>query len=306
MADKMRFYPTQRDRTQFVPSVTTVCSVLAKPGLTRWLQEQAIIAAADDLALYGEVLDYQTYSGPMKPALSDFVAGGMNKWLEDANEQSRIAAGIGIEVHETLEHFHKGEAYELYPDRLATGLVLSYQDWYTASVVKPLLVERQVFGVGQLSGLAYAGTLDLCAQLGPKPIIYQTEKRTRYGEQTRLAVVDIKTSGDYYPEMGMQLAAYAASELVENAIAQYGDMDPYLLTVRLDKESKRYYVKEWSFQRYYTMFEAALRLWYELNPSAAENYGKKMAKLTEVPVFDSDSNIGAELEVEVDSEWFNE
>lgn len=80
-----------------VPSVTTVLSVLAKPALTNWMVEQAILAA----------LTLPRIEGEPEPA---FIA----RVKADSREQAKAAAEEGTRVHDACECAFKGEWY---PDR---------------------------------------------------------------------------------------------------------------------------------------------------------------------------------------------
>ena len=77
-----------------VPSVTTVLSVLAKPALTNWMVEQAILAA----------LTLPRIEGEPEPA---FIA----RVKADSREQAKAAAEEGTRVHDACECAFKGEWY---------------------------------------------------------------------------------------------------------------------------------------------------------------------------------------------------
>lgn len=69
-----------------VPSVTTICAVLAKPALTKWLQKQVLDAA---LTL------------PRKPDENETQYA--ERVIEDAAEQSRKAREAGTKLHAVIE-----------------------------------------------------------------------------------------------------------------------------------------------------------------------------------------------------------
>lgn len=80
-----------------VPSVTTVLGVLAKPALTNWMVEQAILAALTLPRIEGE-------------RESDYLA----RVKADSREQAKAAAEEGTRVHDACECAFKGEWY---PDK---------------------------------------------------------------------------------------------------------------------------------------------------------------------------------------------
>ena len=82
-----------------LPSVTTILGVAAKPGLDRWKQEQAILAA---LTL---------------PRLEDEEESAwLSRVLNDSKAQGREAADRGTLIHGVLESFFDGILLESVPD----------------------------------------------------------------------------------------------------------------------------------------------------------------------------------------------
>jgi len=91
---------TLRDARELnlIPSVTTILNVAAKPALTAWLQEQAILAA---LTLPRE--DGEPESVWLKRVLSD------------SKQQGRDAADLGTEIHAAIQGFYEGRKASKYP-----------------------------------------------------------------------------------------------------------------------------------------------------------------------------------------------
>ena len=82
-----------------LPSVTTIIGTVAKPGLDRWKQEQAILAA---LTL---------------PRLEDEEESAwLSRVLTDSKAQGREAADRGTHIHGVLESFFDGILLESVPD----------------------------------------------------------------------------------------------------------------------------------------------------------------------------------------------
>lgn len=87
---------TLRDARKFgyVPSVTTVMQVMAKPGLERWKIDQALMAALTLPKLDGESLD-------------DFK----KRADEDAKQHAIEAAALGTSIHASLESAFSRQAW---------------------------------------------------------------------------------------------------------------------------------------------------------------------------------------------------
>jgi len=82
-----------------LPSVTTIIGTVAKPGLQRWLQEQAILAALTLPRLENE-------------SESDWLT----RVLNDSKAQGREAADRGTLIHGVLESFFDGILLESVPE----------------------------------------------------------------------------------------------------------------------------------------------------------------------------------------------
>lgn len=183
--------------------VTTVISkALPKPALTAWAARSVAEFVADHqievTALYGEGRDR------------------MVKELKGAPYRERdAAANRGTEVHALAEKLVKGEEVEV-PGELS-GYVDAYVRFLDEWAPKPVLVEAPV-GNRRWN---LAGTLDLVAELPG-------------GE---IALMDVKTSKGVYPEVALQLAAYANAEFYmdggrEVAMPSLGITAGYVIHVR--------------------------------------------------------------------------
>jgi len=82
-----------------LPSVTTILGVAAKPGLDRWKQEQAILAALTLPRLDGEE-----------------ESEWLSRVLSDSKAQGRDAADRGTYIHGVLESFFDGILLESIPE----------------------------------------------------------------------------------------------------------------------------------------------------------------------------------------------
>ena len=82
-----------------LPSVTTILSTAAKPGLQRWLQNQAILAAL-------------TLPRKENEPEEDYL----DRVLNDSKAQGRDAADRGTAIHGVLESFFDGILLEAVPE----------------------------------------------------------------------------------------------------------------------------------------------------------------------------------------------
>jgi hypothetical protein len=183
--------------------VTTVLSkALPKPALTAWAARSVAEFVADNqievTALYGEGRDRM-----------------VNELKGTPYRERDAAANRGTEVHALAEKLVKGEEVEV-PGEIA-GYVNAYVQFLDQWSPKPVLVEAPI-GNRKWN---LAGTLDLVAELPG-------------GE---IALMDVKTSKGVYPEVALQLAAYANAEFymdggVEVPMASLGITTGYVIHVR--------------------------------------------------------------------------
>lgn len=110
---------TLRDarKHDLVPSVTTLLNILAKPGLTTWLQQQVLLAAL--------TLPRQT-----NEAEADYIA----RILSDAKAQGKAAADAGTSIHGAIQAYYEGKAsweHELHTKGCTDAMDAYFgkQDW---------------------------------------------------------------------------------------------------------------------------------------------------------------------------------
>lgn len=164
-----------------VKSVTTLLQVLAKPQLVQW--------AANEAADYA--LDNWPALDAMQPSERRTLISGAHRRKKDK------AAAKGTQIHTWAEQLIAGEPVEVPPEHLAT--VQSFADWWQASGFTAVASEQMVWSEESEYGeCAYAGKFDLLAD------------HPRYGR----CLLDHKTGKGVYPEMALQLAAYAGAENV--------------------------------------------------------------------------------------------
>ena len=124
------------------PSVTNILSVLAKPGLDAWKQEQAILAA----------LTLPRTEGETEDAFARRV-------VTDMTEQVSRAADLGSSIHAACEVYAQSAA--LPESEEVAKLFEPVRAWFDADVERINLVES----VRVHHEFGYAGTVDLVAKL---------------------------------------------------------------------------------------------------------------------------------------------
>ena len=121
-----------------LPSVTNILGVIAKPELTAWLQEQAVMAALTLPRIAGEAED----------AFAKRV-------VEDSLTTRDGAADFGTAFHHGAERI--AQTLEVDPAEVLSPWLNRYRDWFQANCVRCLWTEQRV-----VSGeFGYAGTADL-------------------------------------------------------------------------------------------------------------------------------------------------
>ena len=169
---------TLRDakKNNWVPSVTTIMQVAAKPGLDIWKQNQLIEAAIE--------IEYTGFSDDPKVF--------RRKVLAKSKEKGEEASKRGTELHDSLEHYYLTGEYDK-------------NEAFTRPAVE-LLMEK-------LGDIDWKPELSFCHKdgFGGKIDLSGTGKF----KEEYIVDFKTKTSGDIskfvaYDEHRMQLAAYAA------------------------------------------------------------------------------------------------
>jgi hypothetical protein len=120
---------------ELVPSVTTILSVLAKPGLENWKQNQILMAALTMPRVEGETEQ-------------EYIA----RIIRDSKEQGQKAAEEGTRIHGAIEAWYAERKYDLtYADHL-TGVV---------EAVREKFGEQEWIAEKSFATELYAGKVDL-------------------------------------------------------------------------------------------------------------------------------------------------
>jgi len=206
---KCRVYPDSPNGLQ--PSVTSICGALMKYPLIQW----AANCAVDYIEKHAPIVWIQ--SDGFAERTGDF---GVNEELmaeaRHAHEQIKDeAADTGTDVHELCQLWLEKKKLELAcaRDRATVEMnemLISFMGWAETNKIEPVHTEIKLHGDG------YSGRCDLIA--------YRTCPKTGV---RRLGLYDIKTGhGSYYPEWGLQLAAYADAYTEEYQHGKQKSFDP--------------------------------------------------------------------------------
>lgn len=152
------------------PSVTEILNVAAKPALTKWLVDQALLSALTLPPIEGETLD-----------------AFKKRAKSDSEQQSKDAMVIGNEIHADIEALWKGET----PQKWIEIAQKAKKTVESVTGLSSGFVAERTFS----SDLGYGGMIDLSC---PGWVIdYKTKD------------FDDPTKRMAYDEHAMQLAAYA-------------------------------------------------------------------------------------------------
>ena len=206
-----------------LPSVTNILGVIAKPELTAWLQEQAVLAALTLPRLPGETED-------------SFA----QRVVKDSLTTRNGAADFGTGFHHGAERV--AASLEVDPaDALAPWLRL-YRDWYQAQCARLVWTERSLTS----AALGFAGTADLLIE------------HQAHG----LTLVDLKTQGvkpgnkaTAYKSWCYQLAAY------RRALGQPVACLNVIVNSREPAEPVEHLWSTEEIEQGWAAFEAAQTLW---------------------------------------------
>ena len=222
-----RYGATLREarKEHLLPSVTTILSIVAQPGLEAWKQEQAIMAALTLPRLDNEPLD----------AFAKRV-------VEDSREHASSAAAVGTEIHDAIEQYlQTGDIVQVegYNDVLQQA-----REWLNDTVDLTADYATEVSGVGD----GYAGRIDFVG----------------YDKQGAPIIIDFKTqnvkkSPRVYSKYRHQLAAYAA---MDNEVRE-GDRSQRLVNLIIGTGDVRgVWARELEdTDKWWRGFRAALELW---------------------------------------------
>jgi len=160
---------------EYANGVTTALGVIAKPQLIWWAAKMASEHFKERL-VPGKALD--------ELEIQDLCEGARTAH----NRKKDKAADAGTYIHNYIEAFVNGENPEMPVNTDLQGVINDFMEWWNKTDIEVISPE-QVFCSPTLM---LAGTADLVCKVDGK-----------------LTIMDWKTGSGIYPEMFMQMAAYA-------------------------------------------------------------------------------------------------
>lgn len=216
---------TLRDarKLNLFPSVTTIQSVAAKPGLERWKIEQAIHAALTLPRIESETE-------------TEYAA----RVLEDSKEQAKNAAMLGTFIHEQIEASFRGAAD---PDWLP--FIDPVRVWLDKQFPGATWAAEHSF----VHPRGFGGKVDLHSHDVPCVIDFKTKDFTDAD--------DVKA----WDEHGVQLAAYQEGLGLKRIGERYPERWNLFVSTRVPGLIKPVMWEPESFDRHWTMFCCLLDFW---------------------------------------------
>lgn len=170
-------YYIHPDTGETVPGVTSIIGMLPKPFLQYWAAKEVATAAVTQYHLIGQMLEH----GP--EGAIDYLKGTPGRTTKEA-------ANRGTAAHSLFEAIELGEDVSY-----ATGEIAEYGERFRAILqqLQPTGYATEVTVWSERYG--YAGSADAIWEIGGEYVI-----------------VDHKTSKSIYPEVALQLSAYAHAD----------------------------------------------------------------------------------------------
>lgn len=177
-----------------LPGVTSVISMLPKPFLAFWNAKMVAELAVDSL---GFVREMSETAG--REAAVDYLKGAARRY-------TKARADVGSNVHDMVERMIRGEYVgHVHPD--LEGYKANFAEFLEA--VNPELVRAEDIAWSETHG--YAGSFDAILRIWLDADGKPTPDRSG---SPHLVVTDWKTSKATYPDVALQLSAYARADFI--------------------------------------------------------------------------------------------
>ncbi|MEU3713605.1 hypothetical protein [Streptomyces catenulae] len=188
-----RFYFDPEKPDLKVPGVTSVLSMLPKPFLAFWNARMVAELAVDSLPFVRQMAERD------RQGAVDYLKGAARRY-------TKRRADLGSDAHDLFERMIRGEALgRVHPD------LEPYRDHFAEflEAVNPELVRAE--DVAWSDQYAYAGSFDaiLNVWLDEEGELTPDRSGTRH-----TVIVDWKTSRSIYPDVALQMAAYAHADRI--------------------------------------------------------------------------------------------
>jgi hypothetical protein len=206
-----RFYVNPETRVT-VPGVTSTLSMLPKPFLRYWGQKLVAEAAVNSFDFLQRMIETAG-----EEAAVDHLKNAPNRY-------TKLRANVGSAAHDLFERMIRGEGRLMAKNSRGEFIVRvapdlepyrrGFADFLAA--VNPELVRAEDIAWSDTHG--YAGSFDAILRVWVKTADGRTVIDPERGPDSEpvLLIVDWKTSKDTYPDVALQMAAYAhADKLID-------------------------------------------------------------------------------------------
>lgn len=189
-----RFYVSAEDTSITVPGVTSVLNMFPKGFLGPWNAKMVADLAVDTIE-----------DGYLAQMVQRDREGAVT-WLKDAAKRyTKQASEKGSDAHDLFERMIRGE--ELGPvSELMAPFVRHFEEFLTAA--QPELVSAEDVAWSDTHGYAGSYDAELLVKVDP-----ESGKLDPQGEPIRL-ITDWKTGKNTYPDVALQISAYAFADKV--------------------------------------------------------------------------------------------
>jgi hypothetical protein len=181
---------TDAKEKNFLPSVTTILQVLAKPGLEAWKQNQILLSAL-------------THPNPNKLGAQELA----KLIVDESREDGKRAADKGQRIHRTIGGLltqSMEDCFSIDPD--ICDVVMGFMSFASQHSIKPLHMELPF-----ASEDGFAGKMDFVGHFDSRPCVIDFKTQSAKGGLIK-----------FYDEWEMQLGAYYygwENEFLDNGIA---------------------------------------------------------------------------------------
>jgi hypothetical protein len=199
-----RFYFNEDFPDIKYPGVTSVVGMLPKPFLAYWQAKMVAELAVDSLDFIQQMADRD------RDGAVQYLKGAANRY-------TKVRANVGSDAHDLFERMIRGQHIgRVHPD------MAPYQRNFGAFLddVQPELVRAE--DVAWSDEHRYAGSFDGILRLR----LDERGKPAKHGEPA-LVMADWKTSKSTYPDVALQMSAYAHAEHIISPDGSREDMPDF-------------------------------------------------------------------------------
>lgn len=188
-----RFYVSPHDGDVKYPGVTSIVGMLPKPFLTFWAAKMTAEAAVDNLDAVRSI------AANDRDGAVDYLKGSHRRY-------TKARADVGSMAHDAFERMMNGEHVgHVHPD--ISRHVRNFSEFMAA--VNPELVRAE--DVAWSDTHEYAGSFDAILRVWLDEAGMPTPDRSG---TPHVIMVDYKTSKSVYPDVALQMSAYAHADKI--------------------------------------------------------------------------------------------